>query len=108
MTVRSFDDGLAAGVDGTLKDRMQLTAAYNLVRAKTGTLKGAYQIAGYIPRLADDGSIAEYVPFVILSTTTPENETATRNFQDQLIDKLTERVNNGKIVRPQPNRGRLN
>ena len=37
-----------AGVDGTLCDRMQGTAAYNNVHAKTGTLPVASNLSGYV------------------------------------------------------------
>ncbi len=38
----------AAGVDGTLKDRMKQGPAYNRVRAKTGTLGSVNALAGFI------------------------------------------------------------
>ena len=37
-----------AGVDGTLKDRMQKSKSYRNVRAKTGTLTGISSLAGYL------------------------------------------------------------
>jgi serine-type D-Ala-D-Ala carboxypeptidase/endopeptidase (penicillin-binding protein 4) len=82
-----------AGVDGTLKDRMKGSAAENVARAKTGTLRGAYQLAGYIPRYLSSGDVAEYVPFVILSATTPENRYRVQAFQDDLVEKLVKKIN---------------
>lgn len=82
-----------AGVDGTLKNRMKGSEAEGKARAKTGTLKGAYQLAGYIPRFASSGEIKEYVPFVILSATTPDNKTKVRDFQDKLVARLMKTVN---------------
>lgn len=77
-----------AGVDGTLTDRMRNTVAMGRVRAKTGTLKGSYQLAGYIPRSREGAT--EYVPFVILTSTTEENRDEVRRFQDALVVKMME------------------
>jgi D-alanyl-D-alanine carboxypeptidase/D-alanyl-D-alanine-endopeptidase (penicillin-binding protein 4) len=82
-----------AGVDGTLKHRMLKTAAEGSVHAKTGTLKGAYQLAGYIPRRDAKGAIKEYVPFVILSAASPENRSQVRALQDQTVAKLASELN---------------
>ncbi len=83
-----------AGVDGTLRGRMGASPAGKLVRAKTGTLKGAYQLAGYIPKLGTDGvTIIEYIPFVLLTATTPKNQGSARAFQDKLLGELADQVN---------------
>lgn len=83
-----------AGVDGTLASRMTRTIAKGEVRAKTGTLAGAYQLAGYIPRRDSvTREITEFVPFVILSSTTEANRYRVRLFQDNLVVKLVELVN---------------
>ena len=78
-----------AGVDGTLRGRMRNTPAENFVRGKTGTLRGAYQLVGYIP-----GDLAknEYIPFVILSEATPANEGIVRAFQNRIVAKLASQV----------------
>lgn len=88
-----------AGVDGTLRGRMGGSLAAGTVRAKTGTLKGCYQLAGYIPRLNDKGDIIEYVPFVILSATTPNQSGGARGFQDRLLAELAAQINKGKTLK---------
>lgn len=94
-----------AGQDGTLEERMRHSPAQGVVRAKTGTLRGAYQLAGYVPKYAagSKGEIAsspvereieEYVPFVILSSAeSPASRTRIRNFQDQLVGEIVLIVN---------------
>ena len=75
-----------AGVDGTLRGRMNGTAADNFARGKTGTLRGAYQLVGYLP------AKGEYIPFVILSAATPANEGSVRAFQNRIVAKLAAQV----------------
>lgn len=43
-----FDNLPIAGIDGTLSDRMKTGAAFNNVRAKTGTLNGVSTLSGYV------------------------------------------------------------
>lgn len=86
-----------AGRDGTLRGRMNGTKAEGFVRAKTGTVRGAYQLAGYVPKIGSRGEIVEYVPFVILSDTTPANRERVRRYQDQLVVRLVELINPGKF-----------
>lgn len=43
-----------AGVDGTLQNRMKATAAAGNVRAKTGTLRYVYALAGYVTSAAGE------------------------------------------------------
>lgn len=85
-----------AGTDGTLRSRMKNPTLMGKVRAKTGTLTGFYQLAGYIPRLnADNRSVKELVPFVIL-TKAPGNKTwahAARAYQDEVLLDLARKVN---------------
>lgn len=66
-----FRDFLAAlpiaGESGTLQDRMSGTAAEGRVHAKTGTINGHYQLAGYLAETTATGTA--YHPFAILTTT---------------------------------------
>lgn len=73
-----------AGVDGTLRNRMKGTAAAGVLHAKTGTLSGVYNLAGFVP------SANDYVPFVILTNTTAENNGAARSTEDRIGARLAE------------------
>lgn len=67
-----------AGVDGTLRNRMKSSAAAGVLRAKTGTLDGVYNIAGYVPDR--DG----FVPFLMLTKTTVAHASTARSAQDRV------------------------
>ncbi|MEK7691582.1 MAG: D-alanyl-D-alanine carboxypeptidase/D-alanyl-D-alanine-endopeptidase [Bdellovibrionota bacterium] len=56
-----------AGVDGTLERRMKGTAAHGRLRAKTGTLTGVNNLAGFVPPLGYGGDPSKLFPFVIIS-----------------------------------------
>lgn len=80
-----------AGRDGTLGGRMRGSSAEGVVFAKTGTLRGSYQLAGYIRSLERTGE-GEFVPFVILTDTTESNRSMARSFQDIVVAKLAAAV----------------
>ncbi len=84
-----------AGVDGTLQGRMKGTAAAGVLRGKTGTLNGVYNLSGYVPRLAADGNVAEYVPFVMLTRTTVDEADAAHAAEDRLGAELARLINSG-------------
>jgi D-alanyl-D-alanine carboxypeptidase/D-alanyl-D-alanine-endopeptidase (penicillin-binding protein 4) len=81
-----------AGVDGTLAGRMKSTPAENILRAKTGTLDGSYNLSGYVPHGGEQGRLIEYVPFVIFSSTTTEGEAKVIHAQDVIGAELARLV----------------
>ena len=83
-----------AGVDGTLAERMRNTTAAGKVHGKTGTLSGAYQLVGFIPKVRENNT--EYIPFVILTSTTVRNRDLIRRFQDAVVVKMYDAVANEK------------
>jgi D-alanyl-D-alanine carboxypeptidase/D-alanyl-D-alanine-endopeptidase (penicillin-binding protein 4) len=72
-----------AGVDGTLRDRMIGTAAYNNVHAKTGTLSGISCLSGYVT--AANGNL---VAFSIMMQNHVNNYSKVIFFQNQACDIL--------------------
>ncbi|HRK07878.1 MAG TPA: D-alanyl-D-alanine carboxypeptidase/D-alanyl-D-alanine-endopeptidase [Pseudobdellovibrionaceae bacterium] len=87
-----WDSLPVAGEEGTLEGRMRGTLAEGRVRAKTGTLSGSYQLVGYVPRVRSGQT--EYVPFVILTSTTPRHRSRVRAFQDAIVARLADLVQN--------------
>lgn len=73
-----------AGVDGTLKNRMQGVSAEKVLRAKTGTLSGVSALAGYTVT-ADD----EVFAFGILISHYIGPARSARSIQDKIGDYLT-------------------
>ncbi len=73
-----------AGVDGTLRSRMQGMSAEKMLRAKTGTLSGVSALAGYTTTA--DG---EVVAFGILISHYVGSATPARDIQDQIGSYLT-------------------
>ncbi len=84
------------GVDGTLKARYKNPLVKGKVRAKTGTMGGHYQLAGYLPRYGADGkSVKELVPFVILTSTPVSDayQSGTRSYQEEIVTNLMRKIN---------------
>ena len=75
-----------AGVDGTLKARMKNTAAAGNVRAKTGTLRWANSLSGYVTTVA-----GEHLAFsIMLNRFVPEANTTAREEIDFIPVQLAE------------------
>ena len=74
-----------AGVDGTLKNRMQAMSAEKVLRAKTGTLSGVSALAGYT-NTAD----GELFAFGILISHYVGSSATAREIQDKIGNYLTQ------------------
>ncbi len=88
---KSIYDALPiAGVDGTLRNRMQGSSARGVLRAKTGTLSGVANLAGYIPFRRGASTSNLLLPFVILGSSTNGAVTEIRSAQDRAGTKLVQ------------------
>ena len=74
---------------------MKGTAAEGVLRAKTGTLRGIYNLSGFVPRFDAVGAPVEHVPFVVLTRADPRFRQDARGTQDRLGAALVEVVNGG-------------
>jgi len=74
-----------AGVDGTLRNRMQGMYAEKTLRAKTGTLSGVSALAGYT-KTAD----GEVLAFGILISHYVGSAASARGIQDKIGNYLTQ------------------
>ena len=71
-----------AGVDGTLERRMRSGAAFRNVRAKTGSVKGVYTLAGYVT--SSNGHI---LAFSLMCNGAMKGESA-RSLQDRFCQEM--------------------
>ncbi|MGE3173493.1 MAG: D-alanyl-D-alanine carboxypeptidase/D-alanyl-D-alanine-endopeptidase [Planctomycetota bacterium] len=74
-----------AGEDGTLSNRMRDTEAHGRVRAKTGTISGVSNLAGYV-----DTASGRHLAFAILVQNFVGSSTPWRSVQDDLCVRLAE------------------
>jgi serine-type D-Ala-D-Ala carboxypeptidase/endopeptidase (penicillin-binding protein 4) len=68
-----------AGIEGTLSNRMEGTAAEGKCRAKTGTISGVSALSGYCDLAAGP------IVFSILMNGIGQNHTGARNLQDRMV-----------------------
>jgi serine-type D-Ala-D-Ala carboxypeptidase/endopeptidase (penicillin-binding protein 4) len=68
-----------AGIEGTLSNRMECTAAEGRCRAKTGTISGVSALSGYCD------SAGGPVVFSILMNGIGSNYTGARSLQDRMV-----------------------
>ena len=71
------------GIDGTLKNRMKDSMAYNIVHAKTGTLSGVSTLSGYLKTLK-----GEDVAFSIMMQNYVGSSSRAKYFQDEIAKLL--------------------
>ena len=69
-----------AGLEGTVANRMEGTAAQGHCRAKTGTISGVSALSGYCDDASDDPIV-----FSILMNGIGSNYTGARNLQDRMV-----------------------
>jgi D-alanyl-D-alanine carboxypeptidase/D-alanyl-D-alanine-endopeptidase (penicillin-binding protein 4) len=85
-----------AGKDGTLAHRFAKARAKGWVRAKTGTLDGYFQLAGYVPRIKN-GKAASWLPFVLLTHATEGTAGAKaksiQDVQDEVVEQIFQQIN---------------
>ncbi len=74
------------GIDGTLRSRFTGSKARGRIRAKTGTLRDAISLSGYVLK---DGT-APPVAFSFLVTGIPDQHAAIRNRIDEVVQDLLE------------------
>ncbi|MCB0420888.1 MAG: D-alanyl-D-alanine carboxypeptidase [Bdellovibrionales bacterium] len=83
------------GEDGTLESRLPHLPPRYRIYAKTGTLNGHYNIAGFLPTASSNsGNPIHFVPFVIFTESLPSQDWRARRVQDQLVIKLLDSAQN--------------
>jgi D-alanyl-D-alanine carboxypeptidase len=69
------------------------TKAQGVLRAKTGTFTGAYNLSGYIPKIDASGFYTSYSPFVMLANSKTRSKVKARHAQDLAGAKLAKIIN---------------
>lgn len=80
-----FESLSIAGIDGTLDERMHNSSAENNFRGKTGTLKGASAVSGFVKTKSGEDFIVS-----ILIEFNRKGANYYRDLQDKLINKIAE------------------
>lgn len=79
-----YDSFPIGGIDGTLKNRMNSTKAYNNVHAKTGTLTGVSCLSGYVTNKK-----GHLLAFSIMMQNFVGSSKRARDFQDKICEILS-------------------
>lgn len=81
LFVRLYNSFPISGFDGTLKNRMLYSNVYKKVRAKTGTLSGISNLAGYMTNYKN-----HLIAFSILIQNFTEHAKKARDLQDKICE----------------------
>lgn len=73
-----------AGIDGTLKNRMRNSSAYNNLHAKTGTLTGVSCLSGYVTTRRN-----HLVAFSVMMQNFVGSSNRARDFQDKICEIIS-------------------
>lgn len=95
-----YDALPVGGVDGTLRNRMKGTPAQGNVHAKTGTLRYAHNLSGYV-----SDADANILAFSILNNAFVVDSSTINRFQDAVVARLAQEHGIGIVSIARPKSG---